>query len=289
MFSKQVKAIFIVLGNAFLTLARMTDDEADHLEMTGQQYIDRLDLPDVGKDIPVDMSNQAATVFAAASTFVAPPAEVVPVASAEPVYTMTDKANGFTREQYHEQKWTDATLVEHGMMTIGHLDPAPNVPQAAASTTQTASIAPPPASIPAAAPAAPQNTGAPAPAGAAIVDRTGLPWDVRIHASTRTQTKDGEWTKKRGTGDVFYNQVVAELRQATPAPAPVPFQPLTPPAAKPTTFAELCKWVTANGLTVPDMVKVAAEFGIDSAGKLAQTENGDFIPLVFDKMAATLK
>jgi hypothetical protein len=361
MFTKPVKAIFHVLGHAFLSLAAMTEEEADRLEMTGTQYLNKLaheDRPDVGKDIPVDTSKQAATVFGAsgggtsanagqvvAIDFAAlavggvhstghvdhSPATVVKSA---PVYTMTELANGYTREQYHESKWTDADLIRDGYMTVTHTDESPNAQPAAASTTQTAISTQAIASTQDAPPAAPAATVAQPPAGGVTVDSTGLPWDARIHASTRTQNADGSWKKKKGTGDVFYNQVVAELRQATPAPAAVPFVPLTaaapapaapapaapapaapapaapapaapapaapapaapapaapaPAADTPATFADLCRWVTANGFTVPDMLGYAKQFGVESAGILAQPANAALIPMVYDKMVAALK
>jgi hypothetical protein len=41
------------------------------------------------------------------------PAAAAPSA---PKYQMTDKANGLTREQYHEAGWSDEQLVQHGIM-----------------------------------------------------------------------------------------------------------------------------------------------------------------------------
>ncbi|MBQ4838810.1 hypothetical protein [Pseudoalteromonas luteoviolacea] len=45
------------------------------------------------------------------------------------------------------------------------------------------------------------------------VDKNGIPWDERIHASTKTQTDKGVWKKKRGVNDKLFNEVVAELKQ----------------------------------------------------------------------------
>ncbi len=70
----------------------------------------------------------------------------------------------------------------------------------------------------------------PAPAGA-IVDASGLPWDARIHASTKSTTKDGKWTKKRGVADELVAHVEAELKSVMAAPVPAVVPP--PPADGP--------------------------------------------------------
>lgn len=47
----------------------------------------------------------------------APAAPTAPVAPpAGPVYQMTEKAGGLTREQYHASNWTDDLLLQHGYM-----------------------------------------------------------------------------------------------------------------------------------------------------------------------------
>lgn len=103
------------------------------------------------------------------------------------------------------------------------------------------------------------------------LDADGLPWDRRIHASTKTKTQDERWKKRRGVDAEDYDRVVAELRQlmaadggtvdaavvpppppAAEVPAPaapvVPPPPPPPPAAAPEaeapqTFAEFLKAV----------------------------------------------
>lgn len=63
------------------------------------------------------------------------------------------------------------------------------------------------------------------------LDVDGIPWDARIHASTKTKTKAGIWTKLRNVNEVLYGQVHAELQEkyaagnsgsATLADAPPP-------------------------------------------------------------------
>lgn len=51
------------------------------------------------------------------------------------------------------------------------------------------------------------------PAGSIELDADGIPWDERIHASTKTQTGDGKWRKLRGVDEVLFGQVHAELQE----------------------------------------------------------------------------
>lgn len=52
------------------------------------------------------------------------------------------------------------------------------------------------------------------------LDLDGLPWDARIHASTKTTVKNGTWKRKRGISYDLYNSVVAELRADYPEQTP---------------------------------------------------------------------
>lgn len=66
---------------------------------------------------------------------------------------------------------------------------------------------------------APVITPAAASASAAAnidLDATGLPWDERIHASTKTKKADGSWTRRRGVQDSEFIAVEAELRAKFP-------------------------------------------------------------------------
>lgn len=69
----------------------------------------------------------------------------------------------------------------------------------------------------------PVNTAAPA------TDSAGMPWDARIHASTKGTNEDGTWRKKRKVDATLVAAVEAELR-GTAAPAPLP---VAAPAAVP--------------------------------------------------------
>jgi hypothetical protein len=72
------------------------------------------------------------------------------------------------------------------------------------------------------------------------LDVHGLPWDDRIHSSSRARNADGSWRAKRGVAEHLVKEVEAELRgiltptQATEALAMPPAPPVPPiPAAIP--------------------------------------------------------
>lgn len=78
--------------------------------------------------------------------------------------------------------------------------------------------------------------------GGVDLDAKGLPWDTRIHGSTKTKNADGTWRQKRGLNDEALKlRIEGELRAAMAArgpavpPAPVAHTanmvaPLLPPA-----------------------------------------------------------
>lgn len=87
---------------------------------------------------------------------------------------------------------------------------------------------------------------------APLNDANGLPWDERIHSSSKNLNADGTWRTKRGLNPIIKNQVEAELRATKaaqgvyalpptgnvppPPPAPIAGAAVTPeatPAAVP--------------------------------------------------------
>lgn len=75
--------------------------------------------------------------------------------------------------------------------------------------------------------AAPESAESPSNASAPELDRDGLPWDSRIHSSSKSQNADGRWKKQRLTAaknmtqeqwDAYIKQVENELRAALAAP-----------------------------------------------------------------------
>jgi hypothetical protein len=124
--------------------------------------------------------------------------------------------------------------------------PADDLTAAAVFGGQSISAAPPSApSVPVVptAPAAPASVAGPAsvtappaiaggpPAGVEL-DSQGLPWDARIHGSTRARNADGTWRQRRGLNDPdLKKRVEAELRATLALPA-APMPPVAP-VAKP--------------------------------------------------------
>lgn len=94
--------------------------------------------------------------------------------------------------------------------------PLPTAPAAPAATSTATAPAPLPP-VPAA-PAAVAPTDEDAPSDAQF-DKTGLPWDARIHSRGRSMNSDGTWRAKRGVDDATVAAVVAELRGVPAAPA----------------------------------------------------------------------
>lgn len=112
----------------------------------------------------------------------------------------------------------------------------PAVPQAGVPTPPSASAPPVPAVPTAPVPPAPATTTSPAPS--VELDASGLPWDERIHSSSKNKIADGTWRQRRNLPEGLRESVEAELRAAAPAAnpgaapsVPVPPVPPVPPAA----------------------------------------------------------
>lgn len=110
------------------------------------------------------------------------------------------------------------------------------------------------ATAPTAAPVPPTPPAPPAPGSAGPqVDSRGLPWDGRIHASTKAFLKDGTWRQKRDTDPALVTQVEAELRQVMGLPAPA--TAAVPPA--PVVNSVFAAGAAAAGLPPPVLVPPA--------------------------------
>ena len=148
----------------------------------------------------------------------------------------------------------------------------------------------------AAAPAVPPEVAA-APA-APTVDKNGLPWDSRIHASTKTLNADGTWRQRRGLNDPgLVSRIEAELRAAVSAgsnpagpvasaapaiaaPAVTPIAPptaaVTPPTSVPTVPAAPPAPASIAPPAAPStdfasfMARMAPIFAADQAGAMAR-------------------
>lgn len=84
-----------------------------------------------------------------------------------------------------------------------------------------------------AAAAKPEPNEPTSPATGVELDKAGLPWDERIHASSKALKADGYWKNKRGVDPELLKQVEAELRTVMAVPAPEPEQSATPPTVEP--------------------------------------------------------
>jgi 2-oxoglutarate dehydrogenase E2 component (dihydrolipoamide succinyltransferase) len=136
-----------------------------------------------------------------------------------------------------EHKWEEAGQYLFGVSTPKPAAAPEETPAAAPPPPPPAPVAPvaapPPAPVAPVAPVAAPPAAA-APAAQAEVDIEGVPWDERIHASSRAKLKSGQWRAKRGVDAQFAAGVRAEIlaaRGAQPA-APVAAPPVAaPPAA----------------------------------------------------------
>lgn len=120
------------------------------------------------------------------------------------------------------------------------------------------------------APAAP----APTTSGAEELDSAGVPWDERIHASTKSQNADGTWKKRRGVDPAEVDRVTAELTTAPEAPAAEQSAPVAPPAVpevpevpaapatpESVTPADVFKFITTNKPTPEQSAAALAMVG----------------------------
>lgn len=54
------------------------------------------------------------------------------------------------------------------------------------------------------------------------VDKNGVPWDERIHSSSKKISGKGIWAKRRNLADGVYETITAELLSGQPQPEPAP-------------------------------------------------------------------
>lgn len=74
-------------------------------------------------------------------------------------------------------------------------------------------------------------------------DADGVPWDGRIHSSSKARTADGRWRARRGVSDEAAAKVAEELKAAKNVPAPTP-APETPTGS--ITFAQFMRLATTK-------------------------------------------
>jgi hypothetical protein len=133
------------------------------------------------------------------------------------------------------------------------------------------------------------------PSSGAELDSEGLPWDSRIHSSSRGKIANGSWKLMRGVDPARVEQVKNELRgvMAVPTPAPKSHYLIdqpgavvppthTPPSGIRHNFVEFIEDITqrlvSKKLTQADILKACTDAGVASPNLLATRQ--DLIPQV---------
>lgn len=272
----------------------------EELRQTAQMLLDLANLR-ASRDSAaavVAESKPTAEDFAAAGAVPAPP---VPVSSsAVPTPTAVPLNNPALSGSY-SGLMAGAAPVPPAPPLSGPESVAPNY-----SGAQSGGYAPAP---PVATPLTPP---APAASGPEL-DGEGLPWDKRIHASTKTRRQsDNTWKLIKGLDPAVVKAVKAELRQTmvagpapvtvTPLPVPTapaapepaafwpgePAAPVAPTPTAPPTYGAMCEWMVAkvsSGAFTKDHVKEAfATVGLPTIPSLENRE--DLIPQIYQALCA---
>ena len=150
---------------------------------------------------------------------------------------------------------------------------------------------PPPPATPAPTTTTPGPVSSGADAASVELDKAGLPWDSRIHSSSKAKLANGNWKIARGKAPEYVKEIEAQLRGVITTPAsPVPSPPSglpglvpAPASADPTTFEQLMPRitaaVTAGILPPPALGAACAANGLTSIVSLQTSPH--FVPLVW--------
>lgn len=123
------------------------------------------------------------------------------------------------------------------------------------------------------------STSAPAepPATSIELDASGLPWDERIHASSRAKVQNGTWRKRSKLAEGVYERIEAELRIHFPKPAAaLPPPPPAGGAGGGSEFAALVQRLHAgyarenDPVTKEQQVQAMQHFGISGLEELSK-------------------
>ena len=133
------------------------------------------------------------------------------------------------------------------------------------------------------------------------LDVRGLPWDSRIHSSSKNRNADGSWRKLRGVHDGFVADVERELRGTMEAPT-APAVPVVPtptagapevpevPAVPVESFNDFMQYLTpklaAGEINPAQVAGVIASVELPHIGALFNRP--DLIPAVKQKIEALL-
>lgn len=192
-------------------------------------------------------------------------------------------------------------LVEQGDTS---LDPKTVFGQAAA--TSAAPVIPAaPLTVP---PAPVVNTAGTVTIAGPELDKNGLPWDGRIHASSKAKIADGSWRAKRDVDKTLVATVTAELRQALaaapaapafgawPIPAadapdaPLQGTPPAPPAPPVSNYARLMAvlpgMMSSGLISLSQVNEELVKVGIPNVAALAARD--DLVPQVASALGVAL-
>lgn len=133
---------------------------------------------------------------------------------------------------------------------------------------------------------------------AGSLDKDGIPWDERIHSSSRVKNADGSWRRKRGIDDAKAAPVESELKalMGIPAAATVPAPPVastpiaTVVADRQAFVALLVKATGAIGakkITQDDVNNAVIALGVPSLSLLANRL--DLVPQVSATLDALMQ
>ena len=125
------------------------------------------------------------------------------------------------------------------------------------------------------------------PAPSADIDVNGLPWDGRIHASTRTKIADGSWKKRKRPAEqysepewtAYIQGIEQELRSVMALPAvSVPVAPVVPAPGTIVSFAQLNVAITSNAIPFERVTEAINQVGLQAYPLLAARP--DLVPAV---------
>lgn len=149
---------------------------------------------------------------------------------------------------------------------------------------------------PAPMPDTPVATAVPSAPNLVDLDKNGIPWDERIHSSSRAKIADGSWKLKRGVDDNVVSTVKAELEGFKPLPptkgediiiVPIP-APAAPDgkAAFVALVTKASRAISEKKITPEQMAAICATVGIPNV--MALSAKLDLVPAVSLQIDALL-
>lgn len=105
------------------------------------------------------------------------------------------------------------------------------------------------------------------------LDSSGLPWDQRIHAGTKTKTADGCWKLKRGANAKEVEEIKDQLTRTMEIPkSPVAIEQdfISDKPDFFTVMAQITSAVTNKQMTHAQVLEIIQSFGLESVPLIAQ-------------------